>query len=66
MSHDQAEIEDYEKYLGRTPEEQWRDHELSRANRIREDAKQPLGVNLARGLAHSEALLSFVGSAIKK
>jgi len=41
----------------------WRDNEVARLRRLREDAKRPLGVNLAAGLALSEFLLSFKGIA---
>ncbi len=44
----------------------WRDNELVRRARLREDAKRPLGVNLADGIEHSKFLLSFVGSALRK
>ena len=40
----------------------WRDNELARRRRIRADARRPLGVNLAEGLALSEYLSTFAGS----
>lgn len=43
-------------------EDPWLENERAAKQRIREDAKRPLGVNLAEGLAHSEFLLSFVGT----
>jgi hypothetical protein len=44
-----------------TEEDHWRENEWVRIQRIRDDAKRPLGVNLSEGLAHSEFLSSFVG-----
>jgi hypothetical protein len=41
----------------------WADDERSRRRQIREDARRPLAVNLAEGLALSEFLSSFTGSA---
>jgi hypothetical protein len=41
----------------------WRDNEQSRRRQLREDASRPLAVNLAEGLALSEFLSSFTGSA---
>jgi hypothetical protein len=41
----------------------WRDNELSRRRQLREDARRPLAVNLAEGLALSEFLSTFTGSA---
>lgn len=48
---------------GPQQDDPWRDNELARRRRLREDAKRPLGVNLAAGLAFSEFLLSFKGIA---
>jgi hypothetical protein len=41
----------------------WRDNELSRRRQLREDGLRPLAVNLAEGLALSEFLSTFTGSA---
>lgn len=43
--------------------DQWRDNEQSRRRQLREDGKRPLAVNLAEGLALSEFLSTFTGSA---
>ncbi len=43
-------------------EEHWRENELVRIQRLRENAKRPLGVNLIEGLALSEFLASFAGT----
>lgn len=45
-----------------SPEEHWSENEAVRVERLRADAKRPLGVNLAAGLALSEFLTSFAGS----
>jgi hypothetical protein len=39
----------------------WRDHERYRRMRLREDARRPMAVNLAEGIALSEFLCSFAG-----
>jgi len=39
----------------------WRDNEIARRMRLREDARRPLGVNLAEGLELSSFLSSFTG-----
>jgi len=44
----------------------WRDNELERRRRIREDAKRPPAVNLAEAMALSEYLSSFAGVARRK
>jgi hypothetical protein len=44
-------------------EDPWRGNEESRRRQVREDARRPLAVNLAEGLALSEFLSSFTGSA---
>lgn len=44
-------------------EDQWRANEESRRRQVREDARRPLAVNLAEGLALSEFLSTFTGSA---
>jgi hypothetical protein len=41
----------------------WRDNERARRRQLREDARRPLAVNLAEGLALSEFLSTFTGSA---
>lgn len=41
----------------------WRDNEQSRRRQLREDGRRPLAVNLAEGLALSEFLSTFTGSA---
>lgn len=42
---------------------QWRANEQSRLRQLREDARRPLAVNLSEGLALSEYLSTFTGSA---
>ena len=41
----------------------WRANEEARRRQVREDARRPLAVNLAEGLALSEFLSTFTGSA---
>lgn len=41
----------------------WRLNEKARLRQLREDAKRPLAVNLAEGLALSEFLSAFTGAA---
>jgi len=41
----------------------WRDNEQARRRQLREDARRPLAVNLAEGLALSEFLSTFAGAA---
>jgi len=41
----------------------WRANEESRRRQLLDDAKRPLAVNLAEGLALSEFLSTFTGSA---
>ena len=43
----------------------WEVDELVRRRRLREQARRPLGVNLAEGIALSEFLSSFTGAARK-
>jgi hypothetical protein len=43
----------------------WRVNEQSRRRQLREDGRRPLAVNLAEGLALSEFLSTFTGSARK-
>ena len=45
------------------PEDPWRVNEESRRRQLREDGRRPLAVNLAEGLALSEFLSTFTGSA---
>jgi hypothetical protein len=40
-------------------------NEAERARRIREDARRPISVNLAEGIALSHKLMRFTGSALK-
>jgi hypothetical protein len=44
-------------------EDPWRANEESRRRQLREDGQRPLAVNLAEGLALSEFLSTFTGSA---
>jgi hypothetical protein len=44
----------------------WQDNEESRRRQLREDAARPLAVNLAEGLALSEFLSTFTGSARRR
>jgi hypothetical protein len=41
----------------------WRANEEARRRQLREDGRRPLAVNLAEGLALSEFLSTFTGSA---
>jgi len=43
----------------------WRDNEASRRRQLLEGAQRPMAVNLAEGLALSEFLSTFTGSARK-
>jgi hypothetical protein len=43
----------------------WRHNEASRRRQLLEDARRPMAVNLAEGLALSEFLSTFTGSARK-
>ena len=47
----------------RQQEDPWRLNEEARRRRLREDGRRPLAVNLAEGLALSEFLSTFTGSA---
>jgi hypothetical protein len=40
-------------------------NEAERVRRIREDARRPISVNLADGIALSHKLMRFTGSALK-
>jgi hypothetical protein len=51
--------------LGSRSADPWRGNEESRRRQLREDARRPLAVNLAEGLALSEFLSTFTGSARK-
>jgi hypothetical protein len=44
-------------------EDSWRANEEARRRQLREDGRRPLAVNLAEGLALSEFLSTFTGSA---
>jgi hypothetical protein len=44
-------------------EDSWRANEEARRRQLREDGRRPLSVNLAEGLALSEFLSTFTGSA---
>lgn len=44
-------------------EDPWRANEESRRRQVREDARRPMAVNLTEGLALSEFLSTFTGSA---
>jgi len=46
-----------------TERDPWRVNEEARRRQLREDGQRPLGVNLAEGLALSEFLSTFTGSA---
>jgi hypothetical protein len=45
------------------PGDPWRENDEARRRRLREDGRRPLAVNLAEGLALSEFLSKFTGSA---
>lgn len=47
-------------------EDPWRDNELARLQRLREDAKRPLAVNLRDAIVLSEFLCSLAGTARSK
>jgi hypothetical protein len=47
----------------RTKEDPWYANEEARRRRLREDGRRPMAVNLAEGLALSEFLSTFTGSA---
>lgn len=42
-----------------------RRNEAERVRRLREDARRPLGINLAEGIALSHKLMGFAGTALK-
>ncbi len=44
----------------------WRDNELVRRARIREDAERPIGENLAETIALSEFLCNLAGADLDK
>lgn len=50
----------------RADSDSWRLSEEVRRRRLREDGRRPLAVNLAEGLALSEFLSTFTGSAREK
>jgi hypothetical protein len=47
----------------RSPADPWRANEQARRRHLREDGRRALAVNLAEGLALSEFLSTFTGSA---
>jgi hypothetical protein len=53
------------KPKNRPIDDPWRDNEASRRRQLLEDARRPMAVNLAEGLALSEFLSTFTGSARK-
>ena len=54
------------EFLERGDPDLWRVNEEVRRRRLREDGKRPLSVNLAEGLALTDYLSRFTGSARKK
>lgn len=60
MTAREGPVERPERPEGRL-QDPWRLNELVRRRRAREDAKRPLGVNLAEGLALTEFLSTFTG-----
>jgi hypothetical protein len=61
---------DYPGFVSAEPkkrpgEDPWRHNEASRRRQLLEDARRPMAVNLAEGLALSEFLSTFTGSARK-
>lgn len=61
---------DYPGFVSTEPKKRpsddlWRDNEASRRRQLLEDARRPMAVNLAEGLALSEFLSTFTGSARK-
>jgi hypothetical protein len=55
-------IEEIEAIRRRATQDPWGENERAAKQRIRDDGKRPLGINLAEGLALSEFLLSFTGT----
>jgi hypothetical protein len=51
---------------GVRPEDPWAANEAARRRQLREDGRRPLAVNLSEGLALSEFLSSFTGSARRR
>ncbi len=49
----------------RVADDPWRANEESRRRQLREDGRRSLAINLAEGLALSEFLSTFTGSARK-
>jgi hypothetical protein len=47
----------------KSKQDPWRANEEARRRQLREDGRRPLAVNLAEGLALSEFLSTFTGSA---
>jgi hypothetical protein len=48
---------------GHQRDDPWRLSEEARRRRLREDGRRPLAINLAEGIALSEFLSTFTGSA---
>jgi hypothetical protein len=49
-----------------SPADPWRINDEARRRQLREDARRPLAVNLAEGLALSEFLSTFTGNARRR
>jgi hypothetical protein len=58
-----AEEKAHDSVLEPRSEDPWRGNEESRRRQLREDGQRSLAVNLAEGLALSEFLSKFTGSA---
>ena len=52
--------------LPKERQDPWRANEEARRRQLREDGRRPLAVNLAEGLALSEFLSTFTGSAKRR
>lgn len=59
------EKRDEQAFRDASQDDPWRANEESRRRRLREDGRRPLAVNLAEGLALTEYLSRFTGSARK-
>jgi hypothetical protein len=57
------ETRDKQRKGGSPEADPWRANEEARRRRLREDGQRPLAVNLAEGLALTEYLSRFTGSA---
>ena len=60
---EQAEGKPQDEGVDSRADDPWRINEESRRRQLREDGRRPLAVNLAEGLALSEFLSTFTGSA---